>query len=89
MPESKGRPKSKSKQRAQAADPFASEAGAKEGNAPWFLPVMVGLMVVGLLYVVIFYLVEGNNFPLPIGSWNLVVGLGIVMAGFIMSTNWR
>lgn len=88
MPESKGRPKSKSKKRGDV-DPFKAERTANEANPPWFLPVMLGLMILGLVYIVLFYLVEGGNFPLPIGNWNLVVGLGIVMSGFIMSTNWR
>lgn len=87
MPESKGRPKSKSKPR--QSDPYKSERKTTEANAPWFLPVMLGLMIIGVLWVVLFYLVQGS-FPLPgIGAWNLVVGLGFVMAGFIMSTQWR
>lgn len=87
VPESKGRPKAKQKKRQQ--DPYAEPRAADQPNPPWFLPVMLGLMIVGLLWVVVFYLVPGNTVPLPIGSWNLVVGLGIVMAGFMMSTRWR
>ncbi|WP_371857593.1 cell division protein CrgA [Cellulomonas gelida] len=27
--------------------------------------------------------------PLPIGSWNLVVGAAMIIAGFSMTTRWR
>lgn len=87
MPESKGRPKPKPRNR----DDFAP--AAKPGaNPPWFVPVMVGLMIFGVLWVTTFYVTAGSagrHWPLDIGYWNLVVGLGAIMAGFVMSTRWR
>ncbi|GAB48805.1 cell division protein CrgA [Mobilicoccus pelagius] len=58
-------------------------------NPSWYVPVMVGLMVLGLLWIVVFYLTAGT-FPVqPWGNWNLAAGFGLIIAGFLMTTNWR
>ena len=50
---------------------------------------MIGLMLVGLVWVLVFYL-SGMQFPIPdIGPWNLVIGFGIAFLGFLMTTRWR
>ncbi|GAA1857373.1 cell division protein CrgA [Microbacterium koreense] len=64
-----------------------------EGDAPnpvWFKPIMIGLMLVGLVWVLVFYLSGSNQLPIPgIGAWNLAVGFGIAFIGFLMTTRWR
>ena len=83
MPESKGRKK------AAFTPPPRATNKAKVGNPPWFVPVMVGLMVVGLMWVVVFY-VTGQDYPIPsIGRWNLGIGFALMLAGFGMTTRWR
>lgn len=58
-------------------------------NPVWFKPIMIGLMLVGLVWVLVFYLSE-TRFPIPdIGAWNLVIGFGIAFVGFLMTTRWR
>ena len=55
----------------------------------WFKPIMIGLMLVGLVWVLVFY-VSGMQYPIPgIGAWNLVIGFGIAFVGFLMTTRWR
>jgi hypothetical protein len=55
----------------------------------WWVPVMVGVMLLGLVWVVLFYLTEGAIPIRAIGNWNLLVGFGLIMAGFGMTTGWR
>lgn len=82
MPESKGRAK-------RAYTPPAKPSKAKVGNPVWFVPVMCGLMILGLFWVVVFY-VSGQEYPVPsLGRWNLAAGFGLMMAGFAMTTRWR
>lgn len=71
-------------------DPIAERSeGAAAPNPVWFKPVMIGLMLVGLVWVLVFYL-SGSNWPIPgIGAWNLVIGFGIAFVGFLMTTRWR
>ena len=62
---------------------------AYKPNAVWFKPVMFGLMIIGLLWIITFYISEG---ALPVRaweSWNIVAGFGIAIAGFLMTTRWR
>ncbi len=84
MPESKSRKKTaKVSKTAQQPKPV------KTGNAPWFLPVLLTLMVLGLLWIVVAYLLRMSG-PIPgIGNWNLVVGFAILISGFLMTTRWR
>lgn len=55
----------------------------------WFKPVMFGFMLLGLAWILVFY-VSQNQLPIPaLGSWNILVGFGILFVGFIMTTRWR
>lgn len=63
--------------------------GEPAPNAVWFKPVMVGFMLLGLAWILVFYL-SGTTLPIPgLGNWNLAVGLGIALIGFLMTTRWR
>ena len=64
-------------------------AGESAPNPVWFKPIMLGLMIIGLVWVIVFYL-SGSVYPIPgIGGWNLVIGFGIAFVGFLMTTRWR
>ena len=81
MPESRIRRKA-------AYTPPPAKSGPK-ANPPWFVPVMLALMIIGLVWIVVFY-VSQQKYPIPaIGSWNLVAGFGVILAGFMMTTKWR
>jgi len=71
-------------------DPIVERGdGNPAPNPVWFLPIMVGLMLIGLVWVLVFYL-SNSQFPIPgIGAWNLVIGFGIAFVGFLMTTRWR
>jgi hypothetical protein len=51
---------------------------------------MVGLMVLGLLWIVVYY-VAGDQIPfmVSLGPWNFLVGFGAMVAGLVMSMRWR
>lgn len=58
-------------------------------NPGWWAPMMVGLMVLGLVWLVVFYL-SSAKFPIPgISYWNMVIGFVLLMAGFAMTTRWK
>jgi len=63
--------------------------GEAAPNPVWFKPVMIGLMLTGLVWILVFYL-SGMAAPIPgIEGWNLVIGFGIAFIGFLMTTRWR
>jgi hypothetical protein len=83
VPESKGRSK-------PAYVPPRSAQKAPGPNPRWFVPVMLGLMLTGLVWVVTYYISGTNEYPVPaLGRWNLGVGFGLMMSGFLMTTRWR
>ncbi|MCC3272014.1 cell division protein CrgA [Arthrobacter zhangbolii] len=84
MPESKSRKKS-----AKAAAAPAAAPSAPKPNPVWYKPVMFGLMIVGLLWIITYYITQGQ-FPIPaLGASNILVGFGIAIVGFLMTTRWR
>lgn len=48
------------------------------------------LLVLGLLWIVVYY-VAGTSLPLmgTLGNWNLMVGMGAIVAGFLVFTRWK
>jgi hypothetical protein len=66
-----------------------TKSGALRPSPPWFAPTMVGFLVLGLVWVVTYYITQGD-YPVPkIGDWNLVAGFGILLVGFGLLTRWR
>ena len=64
-------------------------------NPVWFKPVMFGFMLVGLIWILLYY-ISGAQLPLGgaisnlnIGNANILVGFGIFIVGFIMATRWK
>jgi hypothetical protein len=48
------------------------------------------LLVLGVVWIVIFY-VAGSGIPLmgDLGNWNLLIGMGAIVAGFLVFTRWK
>jgi uncharacterized membrane protein len=62
----------------------------KIGPKPWIAPLMIGLFIFGLAWIVVFYITRGDVAGMrALGNWNLLVGFGFIAAGFIVSTRWR
>ena len=84
MPESKGRAKP------AYTPPAKRSSKATMANPPWFVPVMLGLMLLGLLWVVTFYVTQPDGYPIPsLQYWNLGIGFTMMISGFMMTTRWR
>jgi len=55
----------------------------------WLVPVMLASFLIGLVWIVIFYMTE-TLYPIPnIGAWNMLVGFGFIGVGFTLATRWR
>ncbi len=64
-------------------------------NPVWFKPVMFSFMLIGLAWILLFY-ISGAQLPLGaaagalnIGNGNILVGFGIFIVGFVMATRWK
>lgn len=78
MPESKRR-KPKNPPRSQKA---VEAAKAKEPSPTWYVATMTGLMVIGVLLVLVRFIFDQDQVL-------LLIGLGAIAGGFLMTTNYR
>ena len=54
----------------------------------WYKAVMFGMLILGLLWIVVYYLTQGL-LPIPqLAGGNILVGFGIALVGFLMMTRW-
>lgn len=74
---------------------IAERKAVKIGPKPWIAPLMLGLFLFGLLWIVVFY-IAGPDVPImnTIGGAynalvNVLIGFAFITAGFIVSTKWR
>ncbi|MBA3618252.1 MAG: cell division protein CrgA [Actinomycetota bacterium] len=81
-------PRSRLRRKSDYTPPAASTGDGLPGRA-WVAPVMVTLFLLGLLWIVVFYITQGNLPISPLGNWNLIIGFGFIIAGFVLSTQWR
>lgn len=80
----------KRKKAAYTPPPTATGPRKRKPSPVWLAPLMLALFGIGVLWLVVFYITEGNM-PLVSGleNWNLLVGFGFIIAGFGLSTQWR
>lgn len=50
---------------------------------------MVACFVLGLAWVVVYYITQ-TDYPIgAIGVWNMGIGFGLIIVGFVLSTRWK
>jgi hypothetical protein len=59
------------------------------GGGRWVAPAMVACWVLGLAWIVVFYITPNLPVIQDLGNWNLAVGMGLIALGFIFSTKWE
>ena len=80
-------PESKPRKKPAYVPPAAGKV--EKGNPPWLVPTMLGLMILGLIWVVVTYISQ-TEYPVPgIGNANLLIGFALIIAGFALTTRWR
>lgn len=87
-------PKSKVRTKAVYTPPKGRLAPAKVRPAgpshPVYVAVMLGLMLLGLIWLVVNYL-AGDRIPVMAGlqSWNFGIGFALMIVGLLMTMRWR
>lgn len=88
MPKSKSR---KSKESAYTPSAAKAPESFKVGNPVWLAPVMVAMFILGLLWIVVFYLI-GSQVPFmsDLGNLtNVLIGFALIGVGFALATRWK
>ena len=88
-------PKSKIRKKVQAVRAYKAEHPTEEvftgplESPRWLAPAMVANFLIGLFWIVIFYVTQ-TRYPIPnIGAWNMLIGFGFIGVGFGLATRWR
>jgi hypothetical protein len=51
---------------------------------------MVASLVVGLAWIAVYYSTNGGVAGMSaLGAWNMVIGFALIIAGVVLSTQWR
>jgi len=55
----------------------------------WVAPLMLTCWLIGLAWLVVFY-IAGDKIPFmdDLGNFNLLIGMGLIAIGFVVSTQW-
>jgi MFS superfamily sulfate permease-like transporter len=87
MPKSKVRKKPAYAGGSVSRTPVKVKAGPSN---PVYVAVMLGVMVLGLLWLVVNYL-AGNKIPfmMTLGAWNFLIGFVLMVIGLLMTMRWR
>jgi hypothetical protein len=88
MPISKKRKKT---ELSQTHEKQVSQEPVNFDSPRWVVPLMVAFFIIGLLYVITFYL-AGSSVPgmsSLSAAANIGVGFSFIIVGFFLSTKWR
>jgi uncharacterized membrane protein len=57
---------------------------------PVYVAVMLGLMLLGLAWLVVNYLAGDQiGFMIALGAWNFAIGFFLIVVGLLMTMRWR
>lgn len=82
-------PKSRVRQKAAYTAP-PTRSSKKKISPRWVAPLMLTLFIIGVMWLAVFYITGGSApFIESFGNWNLAIGFGFIIGGFIVSTQWH
>ena len=87
MPKSRIRKKVKEERTVQAQ---VVQSTPEPTESPrWLAPVMLAAFLLGLAWIVVYYISQ-TKYPVPnLGAWNMGIGFVFVGIGFSLATRWR
>jgi len=87
MPKSRIRKKVKAERTVQAQ---VVQSTPEPTESPrWLAPVMLAAFLLGLAWIVVYYITQ-TKYPVPnLGAWNMGIGFVFVGIGFTLATRWR
>ena len=87
MPKSRIRKKVKEERTVQAQ---VVQSTPEPTESPrWLAPVMLDMFLLGLAWIVVYYITQ-TKYPVPnLGAWNMGIGFVFVGIGFSLATRWR
>ena len=66
-----------------------SRTPVKIGSPRWILPLMLAMFIIGIIWIVAYYVAPEAPWISTLGWWNVVIGFGFLAVGFVIATRWR
>lgn len=82
-------PESRQRKKAEYTPPTASRKAVRIGSRRWVAPLMVACWLIGLAWIVVYYLAPNLKYMDQLGNWNLLIGMVLIAFGFVLSTRWE
>ncbi|MDO4898143.1 MAG: cell division protein CrgA [Rothia sp. (in: high G+C Gram-positive bacteria)] len=73
----------------RVAESMYSDEDFPSSTPLWYRVIMFALMLLGVLWIVTFYITEATFPVATLGNWNIALGVGLIMVGLLMTTRWR
>lgn len=94
MPKSKVRKKNDFTINPVSRTPVKVKAGP---SSVWFVALFVGLMIIGLIWLLVFQLAATNPIDAPgflqwmadLGPWNYAIAFAFMISGLLLTMRWR
>jgi Cell division protein CrgA len=87
MPKSKVRKKNDFTINPVSRTPVKVKAGP---SSVWFVALFVGLMLVGLVWLLVFQLASSSlPWMADLGPWNYAIAFAFMIAGLLLTMRWR
>jgi hypothetical protein len=80
---------SRNKKKAEKVKAEKTPKRPRTTSRVWVAPLMLACWLLGLAWLVVFY-VAGQDIPVmkDLNNWNLLIGMGLIAVGFVVSTQW-
>ena len=83
-------PKSRVRRKAPFVPPPRGQSAASKMSGRWVAPLMVAFFLLGLAWIVVYYISpDGVPVMKDLGNANLLIGFGLLGAGFVAATRWK
>ncbi|MDR1853262.1 MAG: cell division protein CrgA [Propionibacteriaceae bacterium] len=99
MPESRTRKEADEKKKLTKSEERAkkraekAKAAAAPGKGGWVVPTFITVGLLGVLWLVVYYVTASAGIYVPwmsdIGGWNILIGMGLMAASFVLATFWK
>ena len=62
-------------------------------SSTWYVALMLGLMLAGLVWLVVYYVAAADvpalKWMAELEAWNFAIGFGLMVAGLLMTMKWH
>ena len=95
MPESRIRPEAAAKKKLRRLEQVAEVQREKErkgrpGERRWVPPVFITLLLLGVAWIVVANVAQNQiPFMMALQQWNVIIGIVLIAASFVMMTQWK